>query len=113
MAAVELSCARLKTSRIDVLLFHSPPDDFDWVGYDRTQLDELVCAGKIGCYGVSCHTFQGAKRAMQAGFGSVVEVIYNIIDRRSARLFEMAQRLDYAVIARMPLAYELLTYKTG
>lgn len=75
--AVEWSCTRLKTSRIDVLLFHSPPDDFDWQGYDRAPLEKLVSAGRIGCYGVSCRSFQGAKMVMQAGFGSVIEVIYS------------------------------------
>ncbi|RMF22924.1 MAG: aldo/keto reductase, partial [Bacteroidetes bacterium] len=35
-SAVESSLRRLGRERLDILLLHSPPDDFDWENYDPT-----------------------------------------------------------------------------
>ena len=104
-AAVDASLQRLGRETLDVLLLHSPPDNFDWANYDTEPFEQLVKAGKIGAYGVSAKSVYGAKRIMEAGFGSVLEVIYNVLDRRAESvLFTRPEAKKYAFIGRVPLA---------
>ncbi|MEY3051136.1 MAG: hypothetical protein RLY31_921 [Bacteroidota bacterium] len=110
LRSVEGSLRRLGRDRLDVLLLHSPPDDFDWSRYDSSPLDKLVAAGKIRAYGVSAKTLAGARNAILSGFGTVVEAIYNMIDRRAeAAVFPLCREQGYAFIARCPLASGFLT----
>lgn len=103
--AVDASLRRLGRDTIDVLLLHSPPDAFDWSTYDYTPFDKLKQAGKIREYGVSSRSVYGAKRVMEAGFGSALEVIYNALDRRAEDLLFTAPNADnYFFIGRVPLA---------
>ena len=108
--AVAASLRRLRRRRIDVLLLHGPPDQFDWRTFDRTALDRLVAAGDIGSWGVSAHTAIGAERALSADVGQVLEVIYNPLDRRiEQRLLPLAAERGVTVIARVPLAFGFIS----
>jgi aryl-alcohol dehydrogenase-like predicted oxidoreductase len=110
--AVDASLARLSCDYLDILLFHSPPENFDWTHYDRGPLDELVRLGKIKEYGVSSKSVYGAKSVMDAAFGTVIEVIYNVLDRRvDIVLGNHPTRNQYHVIGRVPLASGFLTDK--
>jgi len=110
--AVDASLARLSCDYLDIFLFHSPPENFDWANYDRGPLDELVRAGKIKEYGVSSKSVYGAKSVMNAAFGTVVEVIFNALDRRAATVLgNHPSRKKYHVIGRVPLASGFLTDK--
>ena len=103
--AVEDSLRRLGRDTIDVLLLHSPPDAFDWSTYDTQPFENLKLTGKIRAYGVSSRSVYGARRVMEAGFGSVLEVIYNALDRRAEDLLFTAVNADkYFFIGRVPLA---------
>jgi myo-inositol catabolism protein IolS len=103
--AVEASLRRLQVDSLAVLLLHSPPDAFDWTTYDPEPFEALIRAGKIRAYGVSSRSVYGAKRVMDAGFGSVLEVIYNALDRRAETiLWADAKAKAYRFIARVPLA---------
>jgi aryl-alcohol dehydrogenase-like predicted oxidoreductase len=103
--AVDASLRRLRRDALDVLLLHSPPDAFDWGTYDAAPFDALVQAGKIRAYGVSSRSVYGAKRVMDAGFGSVLEIIYNALDRRAESvLWQDSAAANYRFIARVPLA---------
>ncbi|MRS60490.1 aldo/keto reductase [Larkinella terrae] len=103
--AVENSLRRLQRDTLDVLLLHSPPDAFDWSSYDPAPFENLVKAGKIKAYGVSSKSVYGAKRVMEAGFGSVLEILYNALDRRAEDvLWTLPQADDYEFIVRVPLA---------
>ena len=107
--SVESSLRALKRDRIDVMLLHSPHDEFDWLDYDAGPLDRLRREGKIGCYGVSCHSVFGAARALEYGFGQVIEVIYNALDRRAEEdILETAAQQQTGVIVRVPLAQGFL-----
>jgi myo-inositol catabolism protein IolS len=113
--AVEASLRRLRRDRLDVLLLHSPPDNFDWSNHDSEPYEALIRAGKIGAYGVSSRSVYGARRVIEAGFGSVLEVIYNALDRRAEEILFTHQSADsYRFIARVPLASGFLkaTYLT-
>ncbi len=110
--AVDASLARLSCDYLDILLFHSPPENFDWANYDRGPLDELVRLGKIKEYGVSSKSVYGAKSVMDAEFGTVIEVIFNALDRRVATVLgSHSSRKKYHVIGRVPLASGFLTDK--
>ena len=110
--AVDASLARLSCDYLDILLFHSPPENFDWANYDRGPLDELVRLGKIKEYGVSSKSVYGAKSVMDAEFGTAVEVIFNALDRRAATVLgNHLNRKKYHVIGRVPLASGFLTDK--
>ncbi len=105
----ENSLRNLKRDRIEVLLLHSPHDEFDWLDYNIGPLEQLQQQGKLGCYGVSCHSVAGAERALLYGFGGVIEVIYNAMDRRAEEgVLENAADKGVAVIARVPLAQGFL-----
>ncbi|MBO0932225.1 aldo/keto reductase [Fibrella aquatilis] len=103
--AVDASLRRLQRPTLDILLLHSPPDGFDWATYDPQPFEALIQAGKIRTYGVSSRSVYGAKRVMEAGFGSVLEVIYNALDRRAEDVLWSDPRAHgYQFIARVPLA---------
>ncbi|MEZ0608627.1 aldo/keto reductase [Fibrella sp. WM1] len=113
--AVDASLRRLRRDSLDILLLHSPPDAFDWAAYDPEPYEKLIQAGKIRAYGVSSRSVYGARRVMEAGFGSVLEVIYNALDRRAEDLLFTHPAADaYQFIARVPLASGFLktTYLT-
>lgn len=104
------SLKRLQISTIDILLLHSPLDDFDWQNYDIYPFENLVRKGLIRQYGVSSKSVYGAKRVIEAGFGNVVEVIYNMLDRRARDvLFSLQNIENYNIIARVPLASGFLS----
>lgn len=110
--AVDASLARLSCDYLDILLFHSPPENFDWANYDREPLDELVRIGKIKEYGVSSKSVYGAKSVMDVEFGTVIEVIFNALDRRAAMVLgNHSRRNQYHLIGRVPLASGFLTDK--
>jgi len=111
-SAVEGSLRRLGRERLDILLLHSPPDDFDWENYDPTPFEQLRQAGKIGAYGVSVKTLRGAERVLEAGFGQVIEAIYNMLDRRAEEsVLPRCRARGVAFIARCPLASGFLSGK--
>lgn len=108
--SVEASLRRLRRETIDILLLHSPPDDFDWSRYDPTALERLKRAGKIRMYGVSSRSVRGALCVLEHRFGEVLEVVYNALDRRAARtVLPKAHQRGWACIARVPLASGFLT----
>ncbi len=108
------SIKRLRRESLDIIMLQNPPGDLDWADYDAAPLEELQQAGKIGAFGVSCHTPAGALRVLESGFGSVVEIIYNVLDRRAEQVvLPLAMGLGAAVIVRMPLASGFLTDMLG
>ena len=110
--AVEASLKRLRRDTLDILLLHSPPDDFDWKNHDTAPYEKLVAEGKIRRYGLSAKTLKGAINALEHGFGSVVEVIYNALDRRAEeQVLPLCAAKNYAFVARVPLASGFLSPK--
>jgi aryl-alcohol dehydrogenase-like predicted oxidoreductase len=110
--ALSGSLKRLRTDHVDILLIHNPPDDMNWDEFDRTGFDEAVKDGRIGAYGISARSFHGARNAVDAGFGTFVEVVFNALDRRAATLHEAAKRNGQRIIGRVPLASGFLSDRT-
>lgn len=106
---VEAMLGRLRRDRLDLLLLHGPPDDVPWDRVDPAPLDALVEAGLVRAYGVSPRGLAGALAVARAGFGTAVEWVLNLLERRPLQTLLpclRAQRMDF--IARTPLARGLL-----
>ena len=112
VSRVEKSLTNLKTSQIDILLLHNPPDDIDWTTFDYEVLDSLVKNGTIGTYGVSSKSITGAKNVVQQKMGTTVEWVFNLLERRPINdLFPLLEENNMNFIARSPLSRGLLNSK--
>jgi aryl-alcohol dehydrogenase-like predicted oxidoreductase len=110
--AVSDSLKRLNADCINLLLFHSPPDDFDWEDYDVTILHDLIQKGYIKEYGVSSRSIKGSLKVVKNQFGTALEAIFNVLDRRAEDyLFDIPGTSEYYFIARVPLASGFLQQK--
>ncbi|MBD2451079.1 aldo/keto reductase [Nostoc sp. FACHB-152] len=109
--SVTKSLQRLKIDYIDILLFHSPPDDFEWKSYDITVIDRLIEKGYIKKYGVSSKSLKGALKVAKDNFGSAIEAIFNVLDRRAESYLFGNIENQYEFIARVPLASGFLNQK--
>ena len=111
--SVEGSLKRLQRNELDIVLLHNPPDDFDFSVIDVASFERMIEAGKIRAYGVSCRTFRGVANVLQHQFGSVIEAVYNPLDRRFERHFSDSRYKDaYLFICRVPLASGFLVPRT-
>ncbi|MGF1453842.1 MAG: aldo/keto reductase [Alphaproteobacteria bacterium] len=107
---VEESLGRLQREAVDVLLLHNPPDDLPWTAFDPAPLDDLIHAGKVRAYGVSARSLKGAMAAAHAGFGTCIEWVYHLLERRpQTDLFGLMESRSMTFIARSPLARGLLS----
>jgi aryl-alcohol dehydrogenase-like predicted oxidoreductase len=101
---------RLRRERIDILLLHNPPDNLDWRSFDADVLTALQADGKIGTFGISSRAIKGAVAAVEMRFGSCVEWVFNILERRPiTELLPKLQNARMNFIARSPLSRGLLS----
>ncbi|MGB0524193.1 MAG: aldo/keto reductase [Flammeovirgaceae bacterium] len=108
---VDASLERLQRDRIDVLLLHNPPDLIEWDKFDTSMLEKLKQAGKIGCYGVSCRSINGVQKLVEANFGSCIEWVFNLFERRPIHLFPAFADQKINFIARSPLSRGIFSPK--
>lgn len=106
--AVLASLKRLQLENIDTLLLHSPDVNFDWQNYDLSFFEKLIERGIINRYGVSVKSTAGIHEIQKQKVGSVVEAIFNVVDRR----LENFANSNFDFIARVPLCSGFLTQKT-
>ncbi|MBS1943525.1 MAG: aldo/keto reductase [Bacteroidetes bacterium] len=106
---VEASLARLGTERIGVLLLHGPPDNLAWQELDTKALDGLVKEGKVGTYGISAISLAGVDHVLEAGFGTCVEWVFHLLERRPEKRFPKLLEQGMNFIARSPLSRGLLS----
>jgi Predicted oxidoreductases (related to aryl-alcohol dehydrogenases) len=110
---VEGSLKRLQTDSLGIMLLHNPPDDFNFAALDIAPFEEIVATGKILAYGVSCRTQKGVANALSQGFGSVIEAVYNPLDRRYQKHFsDPLYKNKYTFICRVPLASGFISPRT-
>jgi len=111
--SVEHSLKRLQTNTLGAILLHNPPDNFDFSNFDTAPFERLKQEGKIMAYGVSCRTQKGVANVLRGGFGSVVEAVYNVLDRRYEAFFSNPEYKDrYTFICRVPLASGFISART-
>jgi len=111
---VESSLGRLKTDYIDLYQLHTPRTDeqLEQAFANAQTLDRLVEQGKIRAYGISIGPLEHGLHQIEAGYGSTIQVFYNILQREAEKeLLPKAREAGVGIIPRVPLAYGFLTGK--
>ena len=100
------TCKRLKRNYIDIFLLHSPPEKISLSREYLNTLEKLIVKKKIRSFGISARSVDFAINYIKEfDFIDYLEVIYNIADRRAEdRLFELCEKKNIKVIARIPFA---------
>ena len=72
----------------------------------------MVEQGKLRAYGISIGPVEDGLRQIRQGYGSSIQVIYNLLEREPEKeLLPAARKANIAIIPRVPLAYGFLTGK--
>jgi aryl-alcohol dehydrogenase-like predicted oxidoreductase len=111
---VEDSLRRLKSDYIDLYQLHTPStgEQLEQALANAETLDRLVEQGKIRAYGISIGPLEHGLRQIEAGYGSTIQVVYNILQREPEKeLLPKAKEAKIGIIPRVPLAYGFLTGK--
>lgn len=105
-----LSCRKLGLDKLPVYLVHHAPAAFKNDGIVLDVLNEIKSEGKIGSAGVSLYTGDELKRCIDDRRVGVVQIPFNILDRRLAvsGLLDMAKKRGLAVFARSTYLQGLL-----
>lgn len=108
----ERSLRNLGVERIDLQQLHVWSDA--WASDDGWQraAEDLKRDGKIEGFGISVNRWEPANvlAALETGLVDAVQVVYNIFDQAPEdELFPAAERLDVAIIARVPFDEGSLT----
>ena len=108
----EKSLKNLGSERLDLQQLHVWSDA--WVEDDgwRRAAEDLKRDGKIEGFGISVNRWEPANvlKALDTGLVDAVQVVYNIFDQAPEdELFPACQRLNVAVIARVPFDEGSLT----
>jgi aryl-alcohol dehydrogenase-like predicted oxidoreductase len=108
----EKSLKNLGSERLDLQQLHVWSDA--WVDDDgwRRAAEDLKRDGKIEGFGISVNRWEPANvlKALDTGLVDAVQVVYNIFDQAPEdELFPACQRLNVAVIARVPFDEGSLT----
>jgi aryl-alcohol dehydrogenase-like predicted oxidoreductase len=111
-AYTEKSLENLGVETIDLQQFHVWSDS--WAGDDRWQraIADLKAEALIAGFGISVNRWEPANvvAALETGLVDAVQVVYNIFDQSPEDvLFPACQRLDIAIIARVPFDEGSLT----
>jgi aryl-alcohol dehydrogenase-like predicted oxidoreductase len=111
---IEDSLRRLRTDYIDLYQLHTPraEKEYEQAMSSAATLDGLVEQGKLRAYGISIGPVEHGLRQIKDGFGSTIQVVYNILEREAEeKLLPDALAAGYGIIPRVPLAYGFLTGK--
>lgn len=111
-AYTEKSLTNLGVDCIDLLQFHVWEDA--WADRDewKTAITKLTEQGKVKHWGISVNRWEpdNALQSLATNLFSAVQVIYNIFDQNPEdNLFPLCEKLDIAVIARVPFDEGTLT----
>ena len=112
VASARTSLAHLRTDAIDLLQLHVWDDAWAADGGWQRAASELKQRDIIRAFGISVNRWepQNVLRALQTGLVDTVQVVFNIFDQSPIDvLFPTCQRLDVAVIARVPFDEGSLT----
>jgi myo-inositol catabolism protein IolS len=109
-AACEQSLRRLHTDYIDVYLLHRVP--YPWaMPVAMETLARLRAAGKIRWYGISTNNRAAITQLRGLGPLHVVQIGYNLLERRAEDLLHWARTENIGTLIRVPLAKGMLTGK--
>ncbi len=109
--ACDESLKRLQTDYMDLYQLHNPKPEIIRNGIIDV-LTELKKAGKIRFIGISIHTEEDAKAAMENPAVDCLQLVFNLLEQKMAdNVFALAKKNKIGIIAREPLACGLLTGK--
>ncbi len=111
---VHKSLANAGLESIDLMQFHTWEDG--WLADDRwaTKMADLKRQGLVHAVGISINRWEpwNGVATVQSGLVDAVQVIYNIFDQNPEdELFPACDKMDVAVIARVPFDEGTLTGK--
>ncbi|PQJ76119.1 oxidoreductase [Polaribacter gangjinensis] len=111
--SLESSLKRLQMECVDSLIIHNPPLHFlDGNKNDHYEiLERLIEEGKIKAYGASLDTFEEMKLLMETTNATVIEAFFNILHQDAKLAFQLAEKKEVAIIAKIPLDSGWLTGK--
>ena len=108
----EKSLKNLGLETIDLLQFHVWEDAWAQEDEWKEAVQKLTKEGKVERWGISINRWEpdNALKTLETGLIDAVQVIYNIFDQAPEdNLFPLCQKLDIAVIARVPFDEGTLT----
>lgn len=109
---VEDSLRNMNLETIDLIQLHCPPTEVYYRPEIFELFDVLKQEGKIQNLGVSIEKVEEGIKAMEYPNVCSIQLIYNIFRQRPQELlFQLAQKNNVGLIARVPLASGLLTGK--
>ncbi|MCX6181407.1 MAG: aldo/keto reductase [Bacteroidetes bacterium] len=108
----EKSLKKMQVDCIDLQQFHVWEDS--WANKDewKKAIEKLVKDGKVQRFGISVNRWEpnNCLKTLESGLIDAVQVIYNIFDQAPEdKLFPLCEKLDIAVIARVPFDEGTLT----
>lgn len=106
------SLENLGVETIDLMQFHVWEDAWAHDPSWQRAVKELKAQGKVRAWGVSVNRWEpeNVLATLETGLIDAVQVIYNIFDQNpEERLFPACERLNVAVIARVPFDEGTLT----
>ena len=111
--SIESSLRRLKTDYVDSAIIHSPPIEIlNGNQNDHYEiLEKLQDEGKIIEYGASIDFFDEIKTLIQTTNAKVIQAFFNIFHQDVRRAFEIINKYEVAVIAKIPFDSGWLTGK--
>ncbi|MDO6807030.1 aldo/keto reductase [Zobellia galactanivorans] len=108
----EKTLTNLGMERIDLMQFHTWDDSWSHREEWQRAIEDLKKAGKIAAMGISVNRWEPENgiEAIKTGLIDAVQVIYNIFDQNPEDvLFPLCEKMDVAVIARVPFDEGTLT----
>lgn len=105
---IEASLKSLGTSYIDLYQIHNPsPKDFEAVIAEGGALEALIEAkrsGKIGHIGITLHSVELFKRAVELDWVETIMFPYNIVETQGEELISLCAKKNIGFICMKPLA---------
>ncbi len=105
---IEASLKSLGTSYIDLYQIHNPsPKDFEAVITEGGALEALIEAkrsGKIGHIGITLHSVELFKRAVELDWVETIMFPYNIVETQGEELISLCAKKNIGFICMKPLA---------
>ncbi|WP_251860811.1 aldo/keto reductase [Clostridium sp. Marseille-Q2269] len=109
MEEANRSFKNLRTDYIDLYQFHNVKtvEDYEKILSEDgayKALEELKSKGKIGHIGITSHSLDVLKVAIESGKFETIMYPYNIVERQGKELFQRAKELNIGVIDMKPMA---------
>lgn len=107
-ADIEISLKNFRTDYIDLYQIHNPsPEQFEQVQAEGGALEALMeakAAGKIGHIGVTLHSLDLFKKALELDWVETIMYPYNIVETQAEELIAECAKRGIGFICMKPLA---------